>query len=89
VNSRQNGTCYIQNIIGVGIRLQEQAQIPSSGREGTKLEFSVKNIYQAIAEVIWKNHDETWRKRLWKWNCPLENQIIHLVIGREQNPSVG
>jgi hypothetical protein len=36
----------------------------------------VKNIYEALSNQLWKKIQEGWRKKLWKWDCPLKIKLF-------------
>ena len=36
----------------------------------------VKNIYEALSNQLWKKIQEGWRKKLWKWDCPLKTKLF-------------
>jgi hypothetical protein len=38
--------------------------------------FTVKNAYHAIATKFWRQHDEAWRKKLWKGDCPMKIKLF-------------
>jgi hypothetical protein len=67
---------FTQNLTGAGIHLQERPNsLIWTGGDNTG-KFSVKNVYLAIADKIWKKQDEAWRKKLWKWDCPMKIKLF-------------
>jgi len=38
--------------------------------------FTVKSAYNAVAAKLWDSIEETWRKKLWKWDCPTKLKLF-------------
>jgi hypothetical protein len=36
----------------------------------------VNNIYEALSNQLWKKIQEGWRKKIWKWDCPLKIKLF-------------
>jgi hypothetical protein len=47
-------------------------------------DISVRNLYKALAEASWPIRDQTWRTRLWKWNCPLKLKLFTWLLSENK-----
>jgi hypothetical protein len=46
--------------------------------------ISVKNIYEALSNQLWKKNQEGWRKKLWKWECPLKIKLFTWLLAADK-----
>jgi hypothetical protein len=46
--------------------------------------ISVKNVYEALSNKLWKYKLGGWRRNLWKWDCPLKIKLFIWLIAENK-----
>jgi len=67
---------FRQLLIESGISLQERSDVFMWTRGDNTGKLTVKNAYNALAAKFWENLEETWWKKLWKWDCPIKIRLF-------------
>jgi len=67
---------YRQSLIELGISLGEKMdELIWVGGDNSG-NISIKNIYEALLNSLWKTKLIGWRRNLWKWECPLKIKLF-------------
>jgi hypothetical protein len=71
---------YRKNLIGSGIKLVDRPdELKWTGGDSLG-QISVKNVYLALSKKLWKFKTRKWRRKLWKWDCPLKIKKFALAV---------
>jgi hypothetical protein len=44
-------------------------------------QISVKNVYEALSNKIWRYKIGGWRRNLWTWDCPMKIKLFFWLVG--------
>jgi hypothetical protein len=75
---------YRQNLIGSGIKLVDRSdELIWTGGDSSG-QISVKNVYSALSKKLWKFKTGGWRRKLWKWDCPLKIKLFAWLLAENK-----
>ena len=71
---------YRRNLIGSGVHLLDKLDELNWMGGDNSGQFSVKNVYNALASKLWKFKIGGSRKKLWSWDCPLKIKLFAWLV---------
>jgi len=46
--------------------------------------ISVKNIYEALSNLVWKKKKGGWWKKLWNWECQMKIKLFSWLLAKDE-----
>jgi len=75
---------YRQNLIGSSIKLVDSPdELKWIGGDSLG-QITVKNVYLALSKILWKFKTGGWRRKLWKWDCPLKIKLFAWLLAENK-----
>jgi hypothetical protein len=75
---------YKNILISSGIHLQDHPDVLLWTGGDNSGQLMVKNVYNAVATKLWNLKVGGWRRKLWKWDCPLKIKLFTWLVAENK-----
>jgi len=76
VNLAVEWDIFRRNLIDIGIVLMDRPDELIWTRGDMLGQISVKNVYEALSNKLWRYKIGGWRSKLWTWDCSLKLKLF-------------